>query len=117
MLSPLPVAGGLVVDAGQEVEFLYGDLLLHDAELVLELSLGGALGALDGVGQVGARLAGDVQGVGAAGVGPQVGEGDLLGCALLQKQAVLVVEQEDREGPVKEALVDVGHQMAYNDEG
>ena len=114
MFTPLAVAGSLVVDAGQEVEVLYGDLFLLDAEFVLELSLGGALGALDGVRQVGARLRGDVQRVGAAGVGPHVGEGDLFRGALLEEELVLIVEEEDGEGAVEQSLVDVGHQMAYS---
>ena len=50
MLTPFAVAGRLVVDARQEMELVHGDLLLLDAELVLELALGGALDALDGLG-------------------------------------------------------------------
>lgn len=50
--------------------------------------------------------------MGAAGVGPHVGEGDLLGGALLKEQFVLIVEEEDGKGTVEEALVDVGHEMA-----
>lgn len=112
MLSPLAVAGGLVVDAGQEAEVLNGDLLLLDTELVVELALGGALDTLNGIGEVVTSLAGDAQGVGAAGVGPHVGEGDLLAGALLEEELVLVVEEEDREGSVEETLVDVGHEVA-----
>lgn len=112
MLAPFAVAGSLVVDAGEETEVLDGDLLLLDAELVVELALGSALDAHDGVGEVGAGLAGDAERVGAAGVCPHVGEGDLLGGALLEEELVLVVEEEDGKGAVEEALVDVGHEMA-----
>lgn len=111
VLAPFAVAGSLVVDAGQEAKVLNGDLFLLDAQLVVELALGGALDAHDGVGEVGARLAGDAQRVGAAGVCPHVGEGDLLGGALLEQQLVLIVEQEDGKGAVQETLVDVGHEM------
>lgn len=51
MLTPLPVARGLVVDAGEEAELVEGHLGGVDAELMLELALGGALDALDGVGE------------------------------------------------------------------
>lgn len=100
------------MNAGQEVKVLERHLLLLDAELVIELALGRALDAHDGVGQVGARLAGDAQRVGAAGVCPHVGKGNLLGGALLEEQLVLVVEEEDGKGAVQETLVDVGHEMA-----
>ena len=43
-----------------------------------------------------------VQRVAAAGVGPDAGEGDLAGGALLQQQAVLRVEQEHGEGAVQQ---------------
>lgn len=114
VLAPFTVAGGLVVDSCQEVKVLERDLLLLDTQLVVELSLRRALDAVDGVGQGRARLARDVQRVGAASVGPQVGEGNLLFGALLEEQLVLVVEEEDGEGSVEEALVDVGHEMAYS---
>lgn len=50
------------------------------------------------------RLAGLVpaQGVGAAGVGPHVREGDLAGGTLLEEEAALLVEEEDAERPVQE---------------
>ena len=50
--------------------------------------------------------------MGAAGVRPHVREGDLLRGPLLQEQLVLVVEEEDGEGAVQQALVYVGHQVA-----
>ena len=112
MLSPLAVAGRLVVDACQETELVKGHLFLLDAELVLELALCGTLDALDGVLEVGACLAGNAKGVRAAGVGPHVGERDLLRSALLEKQLVLIVEEEDGEGAVQETLFNVGHQVA-----
>ena len=42
------------------------------------------------------------QGVGAAGVGPDVGKRDFGGGALLEEEAALLVEEEDGEGPVQE---------------
>lgn len=112
VLAPFPVARGLVVDTGQEAEVLQRHLLLLDAELVVQLALGGVLDAQDGVREVRARLVGHVQGVRAARVCPHVGEGDLLGGALLEEELVLVVEEEDGEGAVEEPLVDVGHKVA-----
>lgn len=112
MLTPFSVAGGLVVNASQKVKVLNGNLLLLDTELVVELALRCAFDAHDGVWQVGASLAGDAQRVGAAGVCPHVGEGYLLSGTLLEEQLILVVEKEDGKGAVKEALVDIGHEMA-----
>lgn len=100
------------MDAGQEVEVLYGDLLLLNSQLVVQFPLGSSLGPRDRIGQVGARLGGDAERVRAASVGPHIGEGDLLGSPLLQQQLVLIVKEEDGEGAVKEPLVDVLHQMA-----
>ena len=113
MFTPLAVTRGLVVNSRQESEVFEGDLLLLDAQLVVELALRRVLDALDGFDERRARLAGDVERVRAAGVRPHVGERDLLRGALLEEQSVLVVEQEDGEGAVKQALVDVGHQVAY----
>lgn len=101
------------MDSGQEVEILKGHLLLLDTELVLQLALSGTLRSGNGVDQVCASLGGNAQRVRAAGVGPHIGEGDLLSGALLEEQLVLVVEEEDGKGTVQEPLVDVGHQVAY----
>lgn len=96
----------------QEPELLDRDLLLLDAKLVVQLALRGALDALNGIRESRSGLARNTERVRAAGVGPHVGESDLLGGALLEKELVLVVEEEDGEGTVKETLVDVGHEMA-----
>lgn len=98
----------------QELEVLDRDLLRLDAEFVVQLALSGTLSTHDGIGQVGTSLAGDTQRVRAAGVGPHIGEGDLLGSALLEEELVLVVEEEDGECAVEETLVDVGHEMAWD---
>lgn len=100
------------MDAREEVEILQGHLLLLYTKLVVQFPLRRPLHALDALGQVGARLARNHERVRAAGVGPHVGEGDLLRGALLQEELVLVVEEEDGEGAVEEAFVDVGHEMA-----
>ena len=112
VLTPLSVTGSLVVNTGKEVEVLERYLLLLDAQLMLKLALSGSLHTSNRVLKSRASLSWDVKRVGAAGVGPHVGEGDLLGSALLKEKLVLVVEEEDGEGTVKETLVDVGHEMA-----
>lgn len=112
VLAPLAIARRLVMNAGQEVKVLERHLLFLDTELMLQLPLRGMLDAEHGVWQVGARLVGHVQGVRAAGVGPHVGESDLLRGALLQEQLILVVEQEDRKSSMEETLVDVCHEVA-----
>lgn len=114
MLSPLAIAGRLVVNARQEVEVVERHLLGVDAELVLELAPRRVLDARHRVLQVAARLAGDAQRVRAARVGPHVRERDLLRRALLQQQLVVRVEEEDGEGAMQQALVDVGHEVAYS---
>lgn len=79
---------------------------------MIQLALRSTLDAVDGIGQSRTGLGRDVQGVRTAGVGPQIGEGDLLSSALLEKKFVLVVEEEDGKGTVKKTLIDVGHEMA-----
>lgn len=113
MLSPLAIAGGLVVDSGEEFEVLNGDLLGLDTQLVVELSLRGALYTQYRSIKLCASLTGDAKRVGAASVGPHIGERDFLGGTLLEQQALIRVEQEYGEGTVEETLVNVGHQVAY----
>jgi hypothetical protein len=112
MLSPFPITGRLVVDARQEVEIVKRHLLLLDAQLMVQLPLSGILDARDGVWQVGARFCRHAQRVRAACVRPHVWECNLFRRPLLKKQLVLVVEQENGEGPVQQPLVDIGHQVA-----
>ena len=47
------------------------------------------------------HLSGRGQGVGAAGVGPQRGEGDLCVAPLLEQQLVPIIEHEEAEGSVE----------------
>ena len=114
VLAPLAVRGREVVDAGEKVKGGGGHLRGRDAEFVTELALGGAFGALDAGGEVAVAGFGGVgQWVRAAGVGPHVGEGDLFAGALLEEELVRGwVEEEDAEGAVEEALVDVAHEVA-----
>jgi hypothetical protein len=112
VLAPLAITGCLVVYPREEVKLLNGHLFRVDAKLLLQLALRRALYALDGQGQGGASLGRDSQRVGAACVGPEIGECDLLGRSLLQEQAVLGVEEEDGERAVQEAFVDVLHEVA-----
>lgn len=112
VLAPFPITRCLVVDARKESEVFQRHLLFFDSQLMVEFSLSRMFDALDTFCQVGAGLARDHERVRAACVCPHVGKGDLLGGTLLQKEFVLVIEEEDGEGSVEEALVDVGHQMA-----
>jgi hypothetical protein len=100
------------MDASEEVELVNGNLVCLDAELLVEFALSSALDTHDGSFEGGAGLGRNAQRVGAAGVCPHVGEGDFLGGSLLQKQAVLVVKEEDGESTVQETLFDVLHQVA-----
>jgi len=79
-----------------------GDAAL--TELVLQLAAGGVL---DATGIYYLPLAGHVQRVAAARVGPDEGERDLGARALLQHQLALRREQEDRKGAVQHARLDV----------
>lgn len=49
MLAPLSVAWSLIMDTGQEVEILDGDLLLLDTQLVVKFALSSSLDAHDRV--------------------------------------------------------------------
>ena len=96
---------------GQVLELIHGRLARRDAEFVLQLPRSSGtdteLILLD------LLFFKVVQWVGAAGVGPHVGEGDFLGGALLEEQlAVGRAEYECGEGAVEEAFVDVLHKMA-----
>lgn len=100
------------MDAREKVEVLYRHLLLLNAQLVVQLPLRSILDASDTLFEIRAGLARDHQGVRAASIRPHVGEGDFLASALLQQELVLVVKEKDGEGSVKEAFVDVAHEMA-----
>lgn len=101
------------MDPREILKLVQRHLLGLDAQLLFQLALRSSLHAQHGGVQLGAGLAGDAQGVRAAGIRPHVGEGDFLGGALLEQQAVVGVEQEDGEGAVQQAFVDVGHQVAW----
>lgn len=112
VFTPLAITRSLVVNSGEEFKLVQGHLLGLDAQLVAQLPLRRALHSNNGGIQLGASLSRNPKRVGAAGVGPHVGEGNLLGGALLQQQALVGVEEEDGKGTVKKTLVDVGHQVA-----
>lgn len=101
------------MNTSEELELVQRHLLGLNSQLVIQLPLSGALHALDCGIQLSTGLTGDTQGVRAAGVGPHVGESDLLGGALLEQEAVVGIEQEDGECAVQETLINVGHQVAY----
>lgn len=99
------------MDASEELELLDWHLFRLDTQLVVQLPLRRTLHTLNRRIELGTGLTGDSQGVGAAGVGPHIGEGDLLGGALLKQKAVLRVKEENGKGTVEETLVNVGHQV------
>jgi hypothetical protein len=85
VFTPLAVAGSDVVDASKEMELVNGNLVCLDSELLVEFALSSTLDTHDGGFEGRASLGGNTQRVGAAGVCPHVGEGDLLGGSLLQE--------------------------------
>ena len=42
--------------------------------------------------------------VAAAGIGPDIGEGDFACCPLLQQELVVLIEEENAEGPMKHSM-------------
>ena len=97
----------------QEFELLQRDLLSLDSQFVAKLPLSSSAHALNGSIELGSSLAWDAQGVGAAGIRPQVRERNLFRSALLKKKSLFGVKEEYGKGTVEEALVDVRHQMAW----
>ena len=61
--------------------------------------------------EIGSSFTWDSEGMRAASVCPHVWEGDLFRGALLEKELIVGSEEEYREGTVKEAKVDVFHQV------
>lgn len=112
VLTPRAITRGLVVNSGEELKLVQRHLLRLDAQLVVQFPLRSALNTQNSSIKLCTSLSRDTQWVGTAGVGPHVGEGNLLGGALLQKQTLVGVEQENGKGTVEETLVDVGHQVA-----
>ena len=112
MLSPFSVARGLVMNPCQKFEVLNRDLSSFDSKFMVQFALGSPLDARDGLIQLNTSLAGYSKWMRTACVCPHVWECDLFRCALLEKQFVLGVEEEDRECAVEETFVDVGHEMA-----
>jgi hypothetical protein len=92
VLPPQIIARSPVVDAGEEVEARLRDLLGWYAELLEELATRRVANAVDAV-----DLGGDVERVGAAGVGPEVRERHLLCGALLEQETTFLIKHEDRE--------------------
>lgn len=113
MLPPLPITRRLIMNPRKKLKLLQRHLLRRDPQLLLQLALRRALHAQNSRVQFRACLPGDAQRMRAAGVCPHVGEGDFLGGALLQEETLVGVEEEDGEGAVEEAAVDVFHYVAY----
>lgn len=112
VLTPLAITRRLVVNSGEELKLVQRHLLRLDAQLMVQFPLRSTLHTNYSSVQLRASFSGNSQWVGAAGVGPHVGEGDFLGGALLQEQAFVGVEQEYGKRTVEETFVDVGHQVA-----
>lgn len=112
MLAPLSITRSLVVDSGEELKLVQRHLLGLDAQLVVQLALSSTLHAPNSRIELRTSLTGNSKGVRTASVGPHIRESDLLGSTLLQKEAVLGVEEENGEGTVQETFVNVGHQVA-----
>ena len=94
VFSPFPIAWCFVVYPRQELESVKWHLGSLDSLLLIELPQSSPSDSLNGCLQFGSRLAGHSQWMGAASVGPHVGEGDFLGRSLLQEQSILRVEEE-----------------------
>lgn len=109
MLAPGAVAWRQVVDAGQESKVVDGNLVVRDAELMLQLAHGRVL---DAELVLGDDFVGACERMAAACVGPAVREGDFLAGALLEEKLALAVEKEDAKGTVQGAVVDVCHQVS-----
>lgn len=112
MLPPLPITRRLVMNPCKKLKLLQRHLLWWNPQLLLQLALRRALHAQNSRVQLRTCLPGDAQRMRAASVCPHVGEGDFLGSALLQEETLVGVEEEDGEGTVEEAAVDVFHYVA-----
>ena len=99
VFRPAVVARGRVEDPGDELDIWHRGLAVRNSQLKLQPPLGrGPDAQLVGL----LHLLGGGEGVGAAGVGPEAGEGDLGVAPLLQQQLGPGVEHEETEGSVKE---------------
>lgn len=85
------------MDSGQELEVLNWDLRRLDTEFMVEFSLRSVLHTCHSFCQFSTAFTRYSKRVRAACVGPHIREGDLLCCALLEKQFVLGIEEEDGE--------------------
>lgn len=96
----------------QKLESVQWHLGRFDPQLLIKLSLSSPSNSLNSCLQFGARLAGHSQWMGAAGVGPHIGESDFLRRPLLHEQPILRVEEEHRERTMQQPLINVLHQVA-----
>lgn len=70
MLTPQTIAGGFVVDPGEELEIFRGYLMPRDTKLLAKLTLSCTTDSLGGCLEIGTSFAGDPKRVGAASIGP-----------------------------------------------
>lgn len=115
MLPPLSIARRQIVYPSQEIKLFYRNLFLLNTEFMVQLSLRRSLHAHHCRFQICPCFARNAERMRAARVGPHVWKCDFLRGTLLEQESVGGVEEEDGEGAVKEAGVDVGHQMTWRD--
>lgn len=70
VLAPQTIAGGFVVDPGEEFEIFRGHLMPRDAKLLTKLTLSCTADSLGGCLEIGTSFTGDPKRVGAASIGP-----------------------------------------------
>lgn len=97
----------------EEIELIQGYLLRLNSKLMFQLPLRSPLHAQDSGIQLRTGLASNSKRVRAASVCPHIWECNLLSGALLEKQALVGIEEEHGKGTVEKAAVNVGHEVAY----
>ena len=100
------------MDASQVLEFVNRCLALGDPEFMLQLAGGSDTDTkLVFLNLLGLKV---IQWMGATSVGPHIREGNFLGSSLLEQELpVGGSEDKGRECSMKQALVNVFHQVAY----
>lgn len=114
VFAPFPITGCQVMDPRQVFKVRDRDVCIWYSQLVIQFSDSSPLGTLDIAHQVPMACFGRMgKRMRTTGVGPHVRKCDLLACPLLKEQLLGGrMEEEGGECAVKEALVDVGHQVA-----
>jgi len=98
--------------SGKKLKLIQRHLFCFDAQLMTQFALRRTLYAQYGFLHGDSRLAWNAKRMRAAGIRPHVGECDFLRRSLLEQKAIVGIEQEYGKSAVKQAFVDVGHEMA-----